>query len=236
MRIGVVSDIHGNIRAFEQCLDFLHQQKPDRIIFLGDAIGYLPFGVEVLSRLKEEGIECIKGNHEAMLTGILPVKEENKEIYKLSEQENKLSAELKKYIKSWKSFINIKIDGRKYFFVHGSPDNELTGYVYPDSDLSKYKDLEWDVIVMGHTHYPFLTEASGKIFINTGSVGLPRDAGNLSSCVIIETHPFRVIHYRLKFDVNRILAEMNKEDIHEATIERLRRNNDQKVFGILLNN
>jgi putative phosphoesterase len=236
MKIGVISDIHGNIRALNPCLDFLRGERTDRIIFLGDAIGYMPFGVEVLSRLKAEGIECVKGNHEAMLTGMLPIKEQNKDIYKLSEQKNKLSAELINFIQSWDESICTEADGRKYFFVHGSPDDHLNGYVYPDSDLSLFKNTEWDVVVMGHTHYPFLREEYGKVFVNPGSVGLPRDTGNISSFAVIETAPFTVKHYRMEFDVDQVLREMKKEDIHVATAERLRKNNGKELFGELIIN
>lgn len=234
MRIGILSDIHGNISAFERCLDFLHRQNIDKIYFLGDAIGYLPFGMDVLNILKNEGIDCIRGNHEAMLLGLLPVKEENKDIYKLSIVQGAMNIQMKEYLSLWKDSTHFEVDGRKYFFVHGSPDNHLNGYVYPDTDLDRYADIEWDVVIMGHTHYPFVRKEFDKIFVNAGSVGLPRDVGNLSSFVILDTNPLLVRHFRIEFDVDRLLSGIDKKDIHEVTIERMRRISGKAIVGELV--
>lgn len=236
MRVGVFSDIHGNIKAFEKCLDFLHLQKVDKLIFLGDAVGYLPFGAQVLNRLKENNVECIKGNHEAMLLGLLPVKEKNNEVYRLGQQKNKLNEDLIQYIQSWEDAVRLEVKGKKFYFVHGSPGNQLTGYVYPDTDLSPFRDIEYDVVVMGHTHYPFLREEYGKIFINPGSVGLPRDVSGYSCLAIINTDPFNVLHYRIKFDINDVVAGINPGEVHQATLERLKKDTGREIFGILLNN
>lgn len=235
MKIGVISDVHGNIRALEKCLHFLRQQKTDRLIFLGDAVGYLPFGVEVLELLQQNGIECILGNHEAMLLGILPLPEKNEEVYKLGRIKKKMSDTLLQFVGSWKQHIELQVDDLQFFFVHGSANDHLTGYVYPDTDLSAFKHVKYNVVVMGHTHYPFLRKEYDKVFINAGSVGLPRDSGNLSSLVVIDTIPFKAVHYRLRNDTEFILSEM-KGEVHESATERLRRNNDANVLGIMVNN
>ena len=43
-------------------------------------------------------------------------------------------------------------------FVHGSPTDPLTGYIYPDSDLSEFSEIDADVVFMGHTHHPFVRQ------------------------------------------------------------------------------
>lgn len=232
----MISDVHGNIKALEKCLDFLRQHKTDRIIFLGDSIGYLPYGIEVLKMLKNEGIECIRGNHEAMYLGILPVSGANKDIYKLYLVDSNAASETKEYLYSWNDSITLEADGKRYYFVHGSPSDLLTGYVYPDTDLRKLSSVNYDIIVMGHTHYPFVREEFNKIFVNAGSVGLPRDKGNLSSFVIIETDPLIIKHYRIAFDVEEILSGTNETQVHPATAERMRRNSTDAVLGEIVTN
>ena len=66
MRVGFLSDAHGNVEAFELGLGVLRRFAVDAIYFLGDAVGYLP-GPSVVEAVLAEGIPSIRGNHEAML-------------------------------------------------------------------------------------------------------------------------------------------------------------------------
>ena len=76
MRHLVLSDIHGNWPALEAVL----QAAPpfDRVLFLGDAVGYYPDGDRVLGWLREVGAECVLGHHDAWLLALdrLPVEGE----------------------------------------------------------------------------------------------------------------------------------------------------------------
>ena len=65
MKIGIISDIHGNIYALMRVLEDLHDQKVDTIICLGDLVGYGPHPNEVVSMIRRKNILCIKGNYDA---------------------------------------------------------------------------------------------------------------------------------------------------------------------------
>ena len=65
MRYAIVSDVHANLQAFEAVLADLSAQKADRVICLGDAIGYGPQPAEVLSLVHAHVHEMLMGNHEA---------------------------------------------------------------------------------------------------------------------------------------------------------------------------
>ena len=66
--IGLVSDAHGNGRAFDRAVELLLAHGVRRLFFLGDAVGYVP-STAVLDSLARLGdlVQCIRGNHEAML-------------------------------------------------------------------------------------------------------------------------------------------------------------------------
>ena len=78
--------------------------------------------------------------------------------------------------------------------------------MYPDTDIAEYHHLPYDAIVMGHTHRPFVRRSGGKWFVNTGSIGLPRDQGNLSSFAVYDTarHQFDIV--RVGFEVADVIA------------------------------
>ena len=85
MKIAVLSDIHGNRIALEACQSMIQKLKCDYIVCLGDIVGYYPDALVCLKMLKDNGIICLMGNHEAILLGLLPVSASNEKIYKLME-------------------------------------------------------------------------------------------------------------------------------------------------------
>jgi predicted phosphodiesterase len=99
--IGIISDIHGNIDAFKKVLEYFENNQITDIYFLGDAVGYLPYGIEVLELLQERNIKCIRGNHENMLFQNEISK--NEAIYKLEIIKRNISINLLDFIKSWKN-------------------------------------------------------------------------------------------------------------------------------------
>jgi putative phosphoesterase len=221
MRIAFLSDVHGNAIALDVCLEHVRAFGVDTIYFLGDALGYMPAAREVVDRLEDDRIPCQQGNHEQLLLagGAAP---EREDAYRLTQARRQLDADRLGRISLWPIRRELNRGRRKLLLVHGSPKAPLDGYVYPDTDLSTFGDLPYDAVVMGHTHRPFVREHRGKLFVNVGSVGLPRDHGNLAAFALYddEAHAFEII--RVPLDVDAILAAYGN-DIHDSVRACLRR-------------
>lgn len=172
MRIGILSDAHGNVEAFQAGLRVLSDAQVDLFCFLGDAVGYIPDG-GVVSLLKTSNVLAIRGNHDDMLIRRNTPAEKDA-IYRHGEVFAALDTGEREYLSTLPSHLELRSDGLAALFIHGSPLDPLTGYVYPDSDLSVFNDIEADVVFMGHTHRPFVREYGRKLFVNVGSCGLPR--------------------------------------------------------------
>ena len=226
MKVAFLSDIHGNLQALQNVLSFLKTTKVDEKYFLGDAAGYLPNALEVIDLLRLENFQCIKGNHEAMLLGEIPVKEHNEDVYQLNLVKERMSDSQLKFIRGWKTEIQFAINNKRFYLTHGSPLDKLNGYVYPDSDLTGLSNNDYDVIIMGHTHRPFIKKHASKTFINVGSVGLPRDAGNLSGFLIYDSEAELFEIYRLGFDESEFI---NANNIHSTTKNCLLRRDENYV-------
>ena len=67
MKIAVVSDIHGNLEALDAVLSDMEAYRVDKIVCLGDLIGYGPDPEAVVSKVAKLGMICLQGNHEAAL-------------------------------------------------------------------------------------------------------------------------------------------------------------------------
>jgi putative phosphoesterase len=204
MKIGLFSDVHGNIDALKLCLGTFRSRGVDRLVFLGDAIGYLPDAVECLELIQSSDIECVMGNHEAMLLDLIPLSAEKDKYYKLKSLRANISRELLDFISEWPEQMVLELGAKTALLVHGNPADPLGGYTYPDSDLSGFANLDFDAIVMGQTHRPFIRQNYNKVFVNVGSVGLPRDEGDLLGCAILDAESFTFEILRQRFDTTAI--------------------------------
>lgn len=231
MLIGILSDAHGNPYGFSACLRGLVEHGVEQIYFLGDSVGYMPDFTPILDQLKNMNAVCLRGNHEEMLLKNLPLSAYRDQVYRLRNAREKLDEKQRNFIESWRGpAMKEEISGLQFAFFHGSPWAPSTGYIYPDSDLSRFKDLPYDVVFMGHTHRPFWAQVGHLQVINVGSCGLPRDVGNLASCVLYDTETSFNKILRLPFDVDKVISEYG-DHMHSAVIECLRRNNSKSAIN-----
>ena len=212
MRVAFISDVHGNAVAFEACLGAIRRLRVDQIHFLGDAVGYLPDEISVLDRLAAEGIACQQGNHEAMLLAEPPVNGARDTVYRLAAARARLfDTPHWVQIRGWPTSVTREIGGRRFLMVHGSPVDELFGYVHQDTDLSPFSHQPVDVVVMANTHRPWIREVHGRTFVNTGSVGLPRDHGTLAAFAIFDADARALRIMRVPIDTKEILRRYGSD-------------------------
>ena len=230
MKIGFVSDAHGNPHGLELCLAELKRAGADRVYFLGDSVGYLPQETAVLQLLQKDVIACIKGNHEALLLGDIPRKSGAEPIYRLDDASVRLSQEMKNVMASWPLTREITAGARRILLVHGRPSNPLEGYLYADGPLLPDEAGVYDVVVMGHTHRPFIRREQGTLWLNAGSCGLPRDIGGLASCLLYDAATDSAEILRVPMDVDGFLVTCPTNSIAKEVIDCLYRTSRSPVL------
>jgi predicted phosphodiesterase len=216
MRIALLADVHGNSIALERCLAVLRSFDPDATYFLGDCVGYIPGEQECLELLSASNIACQRGNHEQMLLFPTQESEGREDVYGLAAVARRTSAAAMHTIGSWPIRRELEIDGRRILLVHGSPDSALDGYVYPDADLSSYRGLPYDAVLMANTHRPFVRRIGDTVMANVGSVGLPRDVGRLSSVATYDAQANEVSILRPTLDIEAVLTRWGNR-MHSLT-------------------
>jgi len=235
MLIALLSDAHGNAVALGRCLREIHRHDIRMVRFLGDAVGYLPGEVEVLHLLERAGVECQQDNHEAMLTGRLPLDPERDQAYRLAAARSRLSPRAIARIRRWPTRVELDVDGRHLLLVHGSPWDELGGYVYPDSPLDDFAGLGVDAVLMGNTHRPFVAVAGETLVANVGSCGLPRDQGDLPSFGIYDTSTNDCHILRVQVDPDEVLAAAGLASAHESVVSCLQRHTAAPFGSVVVN-
>jgi predicted phosphodiesterase len=232
VKVGLLSDAHGNPVGLDACLGRLREMGVDRLYFLGDAVGYMPEPERCLRSLADAGAECQLGNHEAMLLGSIPVPEDAASAYRLDDARADLAEGREAELAAWPERRELDLDGRKVLLVHGSPDDPLQGYVYPDSDLEAFASLPYDLVVTANTHRPFVRRSGDTVVANTGSAGMPRDVGDLVAFAVYDTRRGEVTVFRVRFDAGVVRERMTGR-LHPSVDACLARD-DPEPFGEVL--
>jgi len=209
MMLGLLSDAHGHIAALRRGLALLQAAGAEQIVFLGDAVGYVP-DPGVVTALRELGIAAVRGNHdEMMLRG--DASAERRQIYRHDETARQLNSDELAFVAAWPTERRLRAGRYDCLLVHGSPSAPLNGYIYPDTDLAPFKDVDADVVFMGHTHHPFIRAEHGKLFVNVGSCGLPREAGRRASACLFDaaTGEAKILRYSIAAEASETLARFD---------------------------
>jgi len=239
MKYGIISDIHGNLEALNVVLEEL--KNVDKIICLGDIVGYGPLPNECIDKVRSLGGLNIVGNHDLASIGW-------KEISWFNEYAQRailwtmetLSKENKQYLASLPEIIEEK----DFIMVHGSlwdyTDEYITGVKKANKSFKLLK--ERNLLLVGHTHLPtlFLKKENypiylirlanndtikisndTKLIINVGAVGQPRDGDPRASFGVFDTDTKEIRIYRVPYNITKTQELMRKEDLPEFLIKRL---------------
>jgi putative phosphoesterase len=225
MRIGIISDIHGNLPALEAVLLDIAARRFDAVYCLGDLVGYAPFPNEVTERIRAEGIPTIVGNYD---DGVGFERDECGCAYRdpierqLGDQsfawtKAHVTAENKAFLRTLVKEIRFEVDGKRLLLVHGSP-RKINEYLFEDRPVSSFQRLaassDADIIVFGHTHRPYTKLVDGVLFVNAGSVGKPKDGDWRACYALLEpTAAQPVTFVRLEYDVSTVAAAIRASEL-----------------------
>jgi predicted phosphodiesterase len=179
VRIGLISDIHGNRVALDAVLDDIERSGGvDQLICLGDvAVGPQPN--ESLARIRELECPVIMGNWDACFLDGMPEVHDEIGLRLVETAEwwaSFLSDGDMDFIRSFKRTLEVPLDdGASMFCFHGSPIS-YDDWIFaatPDQDLARMFDgIEAPVLVGGHTHLQMIRRYEDAVIVNPGSVGL----------------------------------------------------------------
>jgi len=217
MKIAILSDIHGNDLALRSVLKEI--DNVDKILFLGDYVGYYYNTDLIMDLIEDYDKEMIKGNHEVLLEESLKNSEKSSEIKNkygsgIELSKKKLTEKQINYLTILPDKKQIELDGLKIFISHGSPW-DLSEYIYPDSpEKTKKKCLEIDsdFVFIGHSHYPFVYKHDKKTLINVGSVGQNRKTGGVANWCLLDTKKKTFDIKETYYDTKALIDQIKKID------------------------
>jgi putative phosphoesterase len=228
MKIALIGDIHANLPALEAVLAHVESLGIEKIWNVGDSVGYGPFPDEVIQILrKDDRILSILGNYDRQVLRF----KKKRDKWRKSKHPDKylafgwayenLSKKNRKYLRFLSREVRMKVRGHRILLTHGSPASDKE-HLYPDTPEERLRELaqmvKADIIIVGHSHQPFVRPIDDVWFINTGSVGRPDD-GDPRACYAVlrfQENELAVQHHRVEYDVERTIAAIHEYKLPEA--------------------
>jgi putative phosphoesterase len=225
LRLLVVSDIHSNLTALQRVLE---DAGPfDAAICAGDIVGYGPDPAKCIDTIVERDFECVAGNHDAaVVTGdVLSFNPYAAEAISINKR--LIDDEKRTWLRLLPMSLNLTVDEVRIAVFHGSPRNPLNEYIFPTE--ARYLAAEFlrltgaDLLILGHTHVPYVQRSGLRLMANPGSVGQPRDLDPKASYMIIDIEDGKVEidHRRVEYDIDEVASRMRRQELPNMLAVRL---------------
>jgi predicted phosphodiesterase len=228
MRIGIFSDTHANLEALQAVLSAFEEAQVDRLVCLGDTVGYGADPNECCDLVRKRAAFCILGNHDAAVAGRM----DYSYYYDAARQALDLHAQILNGDNlAWLKGLPYERREGHICYCHGSPINlEEFEYIFSAEQAARclphFEELA-DVTFVGHSHLckafalstddvhevvaqRFEIRPGFRYIISVGSVGQPRDYDNRASYTIYDDQArvfeFRRVAYDIESAANKIFA------------------------------
>lgn len=228
MKLGILSDIHGNYEAFKACLDYMEKEKVDRYILLGDYVGEFPnpemtFGL-IHGLMNRKKCYVLKGNKEEYIERGLGANHPEWDSYTsivgmLRYAYDHVTGRDRDFIKSLPITDVVKIEGMPSIRIcHGAPWKSNVHFdKVTDEEVAS---VEEDVIIFGHTHEQYAKNRCGKTIYNPGAVGLNLNSDPVGCCMILhaEYGTWRPEFLEIEYNVQKEIDAMERDNLFSIAL------------------
>lgn len=240
MRYALLSDIHANVQALDAVLaDIDARADVDAVYHLGDLVGYASTPNEVVQRLRARAMAGIAGNYDSTVAtdykhcGCQSESARQEELAHLSYAFTRgaVTPATKRYLAGLPFSLDLRplgghASGPRLVLVHGTPTRNTVYFTADRADdfcrkMAASVGLKaGDLLAFGHTHKPWHRTVDGIHFVNTGSVGRPKDgdwrAGYVR--VTLEATATDVEFVRVPYDIAATVAGIRAAGLPEEFV------------------
>jgi putative phosphoesterase len=220
MRILLLADIHANWPAL-QAID----EPFDLCLCLGDLVDY---GVEpgpCIDWVRQHAQLTVRGNHDHGVAQNVTVAGKNGYKYLTGITRpltrSRLTPEHARFLARLPVSRMLTLDDTRFLLVHATPRDPLDEYGPGDAEFwgRRLQRVDADVVCVGHTHQPYALEVDGKLVINPGSVGQPRDGDPRAAYAVLDN--FNVELKRIEYPVENTVRAVQESALPDNAKEML---------------
>ena len=243
MRVAVLSDIHANLRALDAIL--AQVGAVDAVWHLGDVVGYGPDPDAVVVRLRELGAQGVRGNHDLAATGDDVIRDFNVDARTAMEWTRRT---IDPETRDWLAALPPRLTIGDWSLVHGSPRDPTWEYILTEQAAAENLGLIPSPFgLFGHTHQPIayvvgdgagrrpqarmetivpdagttIAFEAGRMLVNPGSVGQPRDGDPRASGLLLDLGAGRITWLRAGYDIAATQRAMRAAGLPARGVSRL---------------
>lgn len=241
MRYALFSDVHANLPALTAVLGHIAGQSGlTGVYHLGDLVGYAPWPNECVEALRRAGITGVAGNYDSTVAWDYKhcgCRYEDPRQEALSHESyawtrEHCTAETKRILGALPFRLDLRpghLPGPRVVLVHGTPTLNTLYWTEDRDDAFCLKMAEHagarrgDVVCFGHTHKPWHRAVEGIHFVNTGSVGRPKDGDWRAGYVLLDLSGDTpaVEFERVEYDLQRTMEAIRASDLPDDFAEYL---------------
>jgi len=224
MRVAIVSDLHGNRRAFEAVLDDLQQVAPDVILHGGDLAAGGAHPADIIDQVRSLGWPGVRGNTDEMLWSPESLAEyaaANPKIERLlamvQETIPPTLASIGEERLRWLEGLPAMHSQEGFSLVHASPNDLWRAPMANASDeelQTTYSSLGAPIVVYGHIHCPYVRRLDRMTVVNTGSVSQSYDGDRRASYLLMDGESMAI--RRVDYDVESEARELSRSGLPHA--------------------
>ncbi len=238
MRVAVLSDIHSNLEALEAVLAAADEMGCDRMLVLGDIVGYGADPDAVIDRLAAREAITIAGNHDLAATGAFDVSWFNDAAAAaIAWTKNSMSPDSKEFLSS----LDPIRETEHGLLVHGSVRDPVAEYLLSAEEAAASFELApFSLAFFGHTHLPTVFRrgpdarvmgwvlgegevielAPGERYmLNPGSVGQPRDRDPRAAFIVFDGE--KAVGHRVGYPIDRAAKKIRAAGLPGWLSDRL---------------
>lgn len=238
MKLGIISDIHGNLEALEVVVRLLQDRGATQFLCCGDIVGYGPDPNRCIEVVRGLDCVCVAGNHDMAASGSMSTDGFNSAAAGAVLWTRPLLAETNRlYLDS----LPLTSQNDSLFIVHASPSApDAWKYVFtPREAAREMESCPGSVCLVGHSHVPLAVErlqgkparpvsqdvlflrSEARYFINAGSVGQPRDGDPRACGLLYDSESRSLTRFRMSYDIGAVQAKMRAAGLPEFLASRL---------------
>jgi predicted phosphodiesterase len=243
VRYALISDLHANLPALRAVLADIERRDLGAVYHLGDLVGYAPWPDETVDLVAANNIPGVAGNYDSTVAtdykhcGCRYEDPHQEELSHLSYDWTRrhVSAKTKAYLGGLPFRIDLlpnggHLAGPRLVLVHGTPTLNTVYWTEhrPNAFCLKMASLAGmkpgDVIAFGHTHKPWHREVGGMHFVNTGSVGRPKDGDWRAGYAVLAIGQGQpaVEFIRVEYDVEEAMRAIRASELPDEFADYLR--------------
>ncbi len=221
MKVALISDVHANVIALRAVLADMSGRDVEAVLSAGDVVGYYPYPNETIDLFRERSIVSIQGNHDRAVLSA-PVPSMNSWASSaVSWTLSHLTDSSVEYIRAMPRHRSLAVDGVRVAVYHGAPFDDDHYLFEGEATESVLQSTGCELLVLGHTHVPFIRRYRSGMIVNPGSVGQPRDGDPDASYAIYDTEARRAIIIRVPYDIVTVAERTQLEGLSPSLAQRL---------------